>query len=132
MSIEVKCTREGLGGETTASGYVIEKDVPFVALPSKAALHLWVQVTNPLNGKSIRALVKDIGPHYTNDHAYVFQDATIPGFHGEGDTTVVSVTQIRPKAERSKTGNKSGIDLGEAVWAALGLKDNTLVSWQFI
>lgn len=130
--IEVKATREGLGGETTASGYIVEKNVPFVALPSKAALHLWVRVTNPLNGKSIRALVKDIGPHYTNDHAYVFQDATIPGFHGDGDTTVVSVTQIRPKAERNKTSNHAGIDLGELVWNELGYKDNGPCEWEFV
>lgn len=130
--ISVKATREGLINEATASGYIVEKTVPFVALPSKAALHLWVRVANPLTGKSIRALVKDIGPHYTNDHAYVFQDATIPGYRGEGDTTIVSVVPIRPKAERNKSSNHAGIDLSEAVWVALGMKDNTMVDWEFL
>lgn len=132
MSISVFATREGLQGEATASGYIVEKTVPFVALPSKAALHLWVLVTNPANGKSIKALVKDIGPHYTNDHAYVFQDATISGFHLDGATSVVAVAQVRPRAEKSKTGNKAGIDLGERVWNELGYKDNGPCEWSFV
>jgi hypothetical protein len=120
--ITVKATREGLVGQKTASGYVIDRVVPYVALPSFAALHLWVKVTNPLTGKSIRALVLDVGPHYTNDTAYVFD---------ETGTT-------RPKAEaggfdnfgRSVT-NGAGIDLGERVWKALGMTDNTDVEWEW-
>ena len=53
----VKATREGMQGDKTASGYLVDTIVPFVALPSTAALRQWVTVTNPLTGKSIRALV---------------------------------------------------------------------------
>jgi hypothetical protein len=28
--------------------------------------------------------------------------------------------------------NGAGIDLGEVVWKALGMKDNTEVSWEFV
>lgn len=114
----VKATREGLPGGKTSSGYLVDAVVPFVALPSAAALRLWVNVTNPANGRTIRALVLDVGPWNVNDNAYVFGDA-------------------RPAAERglslSHTGhtNGAGIDLGEAVWIALGMTDNSPVIWEF-
>ena len=49
--ITVKATREGLTGQKTASGYVVETSVPFVALPSQAALRQWVLEVNSANGK---------------------------------------------------------------------------------
>jgi hypothetical protein len=118
--ITVKATREGLQGGKTASGYRVELDVPFVALPSGAALHCWVRVMNPANGKSIKALVLDVGPWNEKDHRYVFGDGA-----------------VRPQAETGidsfgRKTNKAGIDLGEKVWAALGMKGNTNVSWEFI
>lgn len=115
----VKATREGLPGQKTSSGYIIDEFVPFVALPSAAALRQWVKVTNPLNGKSINAIVLDVGPWNINDNAYVFGGA-------------------RPASERGldvshngKT-NGAGIDLGEIVWQALDMKDNGNVDWMFI
>ena len=116
--MKVIATREGLAGQKTASGYVIEQHVPFVALPSGHALYRAVRVTNPANGKSVVALVLDVGPWNTGDDAYVFQGA-------------------RPAAESgvSLSGhgtNKAGIDLGEKVWNALGMKDNAPVEWEFI
>ena len=117
--ITVKATREGLLGGKTSTGWRITALVPFVALPSAAALRLWVTVKNPLNGKSIRALVLDVGPHYETDEAYVFGGA-------------------RPRAEQlghddygRVVTNRAGIDLGEKVWAALGMTDNTDVQWEF-
>jgi hypothetical protein len=116
--ITVKATREGLMGGRTATGYTVDPVVPFVALPSEAALRLWVQVTNPANGKTIRAVVLDIGPWNLHDHAYVFGGA-------------------RPQAESGidrfgRVTNGAGIDLGECVWHALGLTDNSPVSWEFV
>lgn len=113
----VKATREGLINGRTATGYRVDRVVPFVALPSDAALRQWVIVTNPANGKSIRALVLDIGPWNTHDNAYVFGGQ-------------------RPQAESGtdlfgRPTNHAGIDLGEAVWAALGMTDNADVSWEF-
>src|SRR5574340_39656 len=106
----VKATREGLVGNKTAAGWRICNEVPFVALPSPAALRQWVRLTNPINGKTVDALVLDVGPWNIEDDEYVFGYA-------------------RPQAESGKdkfgrTTNHAGIDLGEFVWKALDMKDN--------
>ena len=117
--ITVKATREGLPGALTSSGYRIDTVVPFVALPSTAALHRFVRVTNPENGRTAIAIVLDVGPWNTHDDAYVFNGK-------------------RPAAESgqslSGTGktNGAGIDLGQAVWIALGMTDNSNVAWEFL
>ena len=115
--IEVKATREGMEGSTTASGYVIDKFVSFVALPSHNALFKHISIRNPATGKSTIAQVLDVGPWNTHDDAYVFD--------GE-----------RPQAESGKSvsgqgTNGAGIDLGERVWNLLGMEDNTSVEWEF-
>ena len=115
----VKATREGIVGGLTASGYRIDTVVPFVALPARGALHRFVRVTNPANGRSTLAIVLDVGPWNIDDTAYVFDGA-------------------RPAAERgidvSGNGqtNGAGIDLSEAVWTALGMTDNSNVAWEFV
>ena len=114
----VKATREGLIGDETASGYVIDRVVPFVALPSTAALLRAVRVTNPANEKTCIAIVLDVGPWNEHDDAYVFGGA-------------------RPAAESgtSVSGhgtNRAGIDLGEKVWTLLGMADNSDVDWEFV
>lgn len=114
----VKATREGLVGHRTASGYIVDTVVPFVALPAVKALRTFVRVTNPSNGFSCFAIVLDVGPWNEHDDAYVFSGA-------------------RPQAEsgidtRGRHTNGAGIDLSEAVWKALGMKGNTNVSWNFI
>ena len=113
----VKATREGIIGGRTATGYIVDTVVPFVALPAAAALRQWVIVTNPRTGKSMRAIVLDVGPWNENDNAYVFG--------GE-----------RPAAEsgpdtRGRHTNGAGIDLSERVWQQLGMVDNGQVTWQF-
>ena len=95
-----------------ASGILCSLRLPSVALPSFKALYAFVKLTNPLNGKRAFAAVLDVGPHYTDDDEYVFEGA-------------------RPKAESTRP-NKAGIDLSEAIWAALGMTDNTDVDWEFI
>ena len=116
--IRVRATREGLDGHRTSTGYRVDPHVPFVALPSTAALRLWIRIHNPLNNKVVRALVLDVGPWEEADHAYVFQPATMNhlGLSVPPDT-------IRPKAE-------SGIDLGEKVWHDLDMRDNGEVEWE--
>lgn len=116
--IRVKATREGLIGGKTASGYLVDDIVPFVALPAAAALRLWVRVVNPANGQSIKALVLDVGPWNEHDHAYVFGGAR-PAAESGTDT-------------RGRKTNKAGIDLGEAVWLALGMTGNDPVLWEFL
>lgn len=114
----VKATREGLVGQRTSSGYVIDTVVPFVALPSTMALFRFIRITNPANSKSCLAIVLEVGPWNEHDDAYVFAGQ-------------------RPQAESgvsvSGTGtNGAGIDLGEKVWHELGMTDNTDVMWEFI
>ena len=114
----VKSTREGLVGKATASGWIIDKKVPFVALPCTDALYKFVRVSNPANGRTCYAIVLDVGPWNEHDRNYVF------GVE-------------RPQAESGKDSfgrltNGSGIDLGEAVYQALGMSGNTNVEWNFI
>lgn len=119
MTKIVKATREGLVGGHTASGYVIDTVVPFVALPSTQALHKFVRVTNPLTKLSTLAIVLDVGPWNEHDDGYVFGESR-PSAESTGVDT------------RNRSTNGAGIDLGEAVWKALGMKDNTDVLWEFV
>ena len=114
----VKATREGLVGQKTASGYVIDDIVPFVALPSSRALSRAVRVTNPANGKSIIAIVLDVGPWNEHDDNYVFS-----GYRPAAE----SGTSVSGKGT-----NGAGIDLGQKVWNALLMADNSNVEWEFV
>lgn len=114
----VKATREGIIGGRTASGYVIDTVVPFVALPARLALKLWVTVRNPRNGISVRALVLDVGPWNEHDLAYVF-----------GEARPASETGLDSRGRKT---NGAGIDLGEKVWHALEMTDNDSVEWEFL
>lgn len=116
--MKVRATREGLVGRRTASGYVVDRIIPFVALPSWLALQRFVRLRNPMNEKTCLAIVADVGPWNEHDEAYVFQGH-------------------RPSAEsgldtRGRKTNGAGIDLGERVWLALGMTDNTDVDWEFL
>jgi hypothetical protein len=114
----VKATREGLVGDKTASGYVIDTVVPFVALPSTNALGRLVKLTNLANSKACYAFVLDVGPWNTADDAYVFggqRPAAESGMSVSGRGT-----------------NGAGIDLGEKVWSLLGMADNSNVEWDFV
>lgn len=116
--MRVRATREGLVGKPTATGYIIDRCVPFVALPSTRALYRAVMIANPANGKSCEAMVLDVGPFNEHDDDYVFDGA-------------------RPIAESGqsvsgKGTNGAGIDLGEKVWNLLGMTDNGPVDWEFL
>ena len=118
--ITVLATREGLLGHRTSSGYIIDDFVPFVALPSKRACHdrELVRIMNPLTGLFCYAFVLDVGPWNTSDDAYVYGGN-------------------RPQAESGidlfgRTTNKAGIDLGQWVWKAIGMVDNSDVTWSFV
>jgi hypothetical protein len=116
--ITVKATREGLVGDKTASGYIIDEVVSFVALPAVKALGKFVNVRNPRNSKETIAQVLDVGPWNINDDDYVFNNQ-------------------RPLAEKGisisgKVTNNAGIDLGERVWKDLEMTDNDTVEWDFL
>ena len=114
----VKATREGLIGNKTASGFVVDAIVPFVALPSRNAIGRFVRIINHKNQKSCIAIVLDVGPWNTNDDAYVF-------------------SKQRPLSERGvsvsmRGTNNAGIDLSEKVWNLLGMTGNDDVDWEFL
>jgi hypothetical protein len=118
----VKATREGLVDHMTASGYRIDVIVPFVALPSRNALHRAIRVTNVANNRNVIAVVLDVGPHSDCDDAYVFGGARPLAEQGISRTSEGT----------GKAANSSGIDLGEWVWNELGMLDNTEVDWVFV
>jgi len=134
--IRVFATREGLIGHQTASGYRIDNVVNFVALPHVNALgkhvRLWAD-NDEFALDAVIAQVLDVGPHNDLD-PYVFQQSTM------GQVPALT-KDIRPMAEEGisrvnghdyHAKNIAGIDLGEAVWNALGMKDNGYVWWEFV
>lgn len=115
--MRVTATREGLVGRRTATGHRITPQSLFVALPSTTALRHMVIVRYPTTGRVVRVPVWDVGPWNEHDDAYVFGGK-------------------RPQAESGKDRwgrktNGAGIDLSDAVAAALGFGDIGIVEWQF-
>lgn len=131
--IEVHATREGLVGGRTASGFLVDTVVPFVALPSTRALGRFVRLVNPKNGRKAIAVVLDVGPWNEHDDRYVLQPAVV----APGSPAFVGLPEVRPAAEggqdeRGRATNRAGIDLGEAVWRRLGMTDNGPIAWEFL
>lgn len=116
--IKVKATREGIIGGRTATGYIIDRVVPFVALPCTKALYRFVHVRNPKTGKATLAIVLDVGPWNEHDENYVLRGAR-PAAESGKDT-------------RGRFTNGAGIDLSEHVYAAIGMTDNGDVEWYFV
>lgn len=126
----VKATREGQISGITASGLRVCgwsigdplcRGNFFCALPSRRTLGRIVEITNPVNGRSVTCAQEDVGPWNTADDDYVL-DAS---------------GTIRPQAEtgtdqRGHQTNGAGIDLSEAVWGLLGMTDNGPVEWRFL
>ena len=86
-----------------------------MALPHRAALGKHVEVR--YRQRAIVVPVLDVGP-WNIDDAYW-------------------TTSARPAAERNQgyyraPSNRAGIDLSDAVFAALGLRDNDWVEWRFV
>lgn len=127
--IRVKATREGRIGHPTASGYVVDARVPFVALPSRGALGRFVRLHNPRNGRRALAVVLDIGPWNEADDPYVFGGARPAAERGE-HVVVVDGARVQ-RIEPGKV-NGAGIDLSEPVWRQLGMAGNTPIDWEFV
>ena len=111
----VLATREGMIGDITSSRTIIRADSMFVALPHRRALGRFVEVR--YRDRAIVVPVLDVGP-WNIDDAYWERDD-------------------RPASERGRgyyrtPVNKAGIDLSDAVFAALGLPDNDVVDWRFV
>ncbi|HEX3763554.1 MAG TPA: hypothetical protein VHW23_32885 [Kofleriaceae bacterium] len=108
-------TREGDIGHITSSRTVIRADSMFVALPHPRALGRMVEVR--FRDRAVVVPVLDVGP-WNVDDAYWESDARPASERGRG----VYRTPV----------NHAGIDLSDAVFAALGLPDNDIVDWRFV
>lgn len=111
----VMATREGDIGLLTSSRTVIRPDSMFVALPHRSALGRMVEVR--YGGRALVVPVLDVGP-WNIDDDYWERDARPASERGRG-------YYRRPV-------NTAGIDLSDAVFAALGLADNDIVEWRFV
>ena len=111
----VFATREGLTGHRLACGEIIRPGAMFVALPDRSALRRDVELR--YRDRVAVVPVLDVGP-WNIDDAYWSKGA-------------------RPAAERGvgafrKPANPAGIDLSDATFAMLGLKDNDTLEWRFV
>jgi hypothetical protein len=111
----VFATREGEIGKRTSTGHHITRESLFVALPHPRALGKHVEVR--YRQRAIVVPVLDVGPWNVDDDYWA--------------------AGRRPAAERSRgyyraPTNRAGIDLSDAVYAALGLHDNDWVEWRFV
>jgi hypothetical protein len=111
----VLATREGMIGALTARQTIIRADSMFVALPHRRALGRMVEVR--YRDRALVVPVLDVGP-WNIDDAYWERGERPASERGRG--------AFRPPT------NKAGIDLSDAVFAALGLPDNDMVDWRFV
>jgi hypothetical protein len=111
----VFATREGLTGGRLATGGIIRPGDLFVALPHPSALRRDVELR--YGTRALVVPVLDVGPWNTGD-----------AYWSSGQ---------RPAAERGRGAyrtpvNRAGIDLSDATFALLGLRDNDWVEWRFV
>jgi hypothetical protein len=111
----VFATREGMIGGMTSSRTVIRPESMFVALPHRRALGRMVEIR--YRDRAVVVPVLDVGP-WNVDDAYWERDERPASERGRG----VYRTPVNP----------AGIDLSDAVFAALGLRDNDVVDWRFV
>jgi hypothetical protein len=111
----VYATREGELGKRTSTGHRITSHSLFVALPHPGALGKQVEVR--YRARALVVPVLDVGPWNIDDD-----------YWRRGR---------RPAAERNHgryraPSNRAGIDLSDAVFHALGMRDNDWVEWRFV
>ena len=111
----VLATREGLVGRKLACGDVIRPGDLFVALPHPAALRKNVELR--YGNRTLVVPVLDVGPWNVDDDYWT--------------------TGRRPATERGrgayrKPSNAAGIDLSDATFSALGMRDNATLEWRFV
>ncbi len=111
----VIATREGLTGRRLACGDIIRPGALFVALPHRSALRKNVELR--YGTRTLVVPVLDVGPWNVDDDYWT--------------------AGRRPAAELGrgayrKPSNAAGIDLSDATFKALGLRDNSPVEWRFV
>lgn len=115
----VKAGRMAEIGVRTDTGYLTDLQVPWAALPSRAALGRHIRITNPQNDRSTIAWVAHVGPWFEFDDSYVFG-----GQRPQAET--------RKKDDLGRLMNGSGISLGHWCWKDLRLEAGDLVEWEFV
>lgn len=137
----IYATREGLVGNKTANGHIIQSRDHFVALPSGTVLDCngcstyTVTLKNPANGSTVTEKIYDVGPWNTKDNYWhtpraefsslalglpEAQAAYQNGFNGGKDEFGRSVS------------NPAGIDLADGTfWDSLGLSGNSWIDVTF-
>jgi hypothetical protein len=137
----IYATREGLVGNQTANGHVIQSRDHFVALPSRTVLDCngcstyTVTLQNPANGLSVTEKIYDVGPWNTKDNYWhtpraeftslalglpEAQAAYQNGFNGGNDEFGRAVA------------NPAGIDLADGTfWDSLGMVGNGWINVTF-
>lgn len=122
---QVLSTREGLVGNTTSCGNVVQPNDHFISLPVAQLCNTQVVVRNPFTGQSEAATKRDKGPHFPGPGT-----ACDPSGAMGGDFYWNTGTRPRVESLSCETGNNnSGIDLADGTFAALGFPSQ--VVWRF-
>jgi hypothetical protein len=143
LKYRVFATREGLVGRTTANGHKIKSSDRFVALPSRRALSpngsadYSVKVCAS-NGRCAVAPVWDVGPWNTRDDYWNPKSRRqewrdLPQGMPEAQAAKERGYNKGLDQFKRKVANPAGIDLSDGMfWGALGLKDNSWVTVEYL
>ena len=120
----VIATDEGLVGQTTACGHVIQSNDHFVALPYGSSLcNQGVHLTYGANQQNTTVL--DVGPWCPHSAA----TKGYPCVCGPDDYWLGS--GIPFAQTNSCSSNHAGIDLADGTFSGLGLTGNAYIDWKF-
>jgi hypothetical protein len=121
---QVLASDEGLVGQTTACGHVIQPQDQFVALPSTGLCGVSVNLKAMSFSPAQVTTVEDVGPWYPNHTATKGNPCVGPADPYWNSSGV-------PRAQGSSCSNGAGIDLADGTFAALGFLGNSSVLWRF-
>ena len=118
MSVAVQARTSCRLGQRTATGYEIELNVPWVALPSKRSLRKFVWIWNPASRRDWYGVVLDVGPGVDDDDDYVFGNSRPRGETAWRDGCIGA--------------DGAGIVVGPWLAQVLGIVDGAVVVWEFL
>lgn len=139
-TLRIFATREGLVGQTTANGHVIQERDHFVALPSWRVLSSYhgyeYQVRITYNGRSVVVPVWDVGPWNTDDNYWSYD-------RGQYTDLPIGIPQAQAAFYEGYNGgldefgrrinNPNGIDIADGTfWDDLGMTRNDWVNVSFL
>lgn len=135
FTARVFATREGMVGETTATGHVIVKNDLFVALPSRSALK--EEVTVRYKGRSATVPVLDVGPWNIDDDWWNTADVRerwgeLPRGVPQSQAAYLWGFNNGKDGKGRRVKNPAGIDLADGVFrGVLGMSGNDWVDVTF-